>query len=59
MGLAGVQNVICKSLGSGNPFNMVKATISGLEKMQSPEEIAKLRGVPIEEEVVHGEKTVS
>lgn len=45
MGVAGIQNVICKALGSGNPTNMVKATLNGLSKLQSPDEVMKLRRV--------------
>jgi small subunit ribosomal protein S5 len=43
MGLAGIQNVICKALGSGNPFNVVKATMDGLLQLQSMDEVLKVR----------------
>ncbi|MGJ9384537.1 30S ribosomal protein S5 [Salipaludibacillus neizhouensis] len=47
--LAGVGDVLSKSLGSNNPINMVRATIQGLESLKSPEEVAKLRGKSVEE----------
>lgn len=43
MSLVGVQNVICKALGSGNPLNMVKATLNGFQKLQARDEVIKLR----------------
>ena len=45
----GVTNVVAKSLGSTNPYNMVRATINGLSKMSTPAEIAAKRGKSIEE----------
>lgn len=50
MSLAGAQNVICKSLGSGNPLNMVKATIEGLNRLHAPEDVLRLRQESGEEE---------
>jgi small subunit ribosomal protein S5 len=46
---AGVQNILTKCLGSHNPHNLVKATISGLQSLRSPDEIAKRRGKTIKE----------
>ena len=45
--LAGVQNVLAKSIGSSNPHNVVKATIDALLKLRSPLVIAKQRNVPV------------
>ncbi len=42
--LAGVRNVLTKSLRGNNPHNIVKATFSGLKALRSVEEIAKVRG---------------
>ncbi|MEM6317363.1 MAG: 30S ribosomal protein S5 [Bacteroidota bacterium] len=46
--IAGVQNVLAKSMGSSNPHNVVKATIDALKKLRSPAEIAKTRGISLE-----------
>ncbi|MGH7272837.1 MAG: 30S ribosomal protein S5 [Nitrospiria bacterium] len=43
MEMAGVQNVLSKSLGSGNPSNVVKATLEGLKQLKDPAEMIKLR----------------
>ncbi|WP_114689113.1 30S ribosomal protein S5 [Polynucleobacter necessarius] len=45
----GVTNVVAKSLGSTNPYNLVRATIDGLSKMSTPAEIAAKRGKSVEE----------
>ena len=47
--LAGVRNVVTKSIGSNNKHNVVKATLSGLKSMKTPSMVARLRGKPIEE----------
>lgn len=47
--LAGVQDILSKSLGSSTPINMVRATINGLTQLKSAEEVAKLRGKTKEE----------
>ncbi|GAA0734294.1 30S ribosomal protein S5 [Clostridium oceanicum] len=47
--LAGFKNVRAKSMGSNNPINMVNATINGLSRLRTAEEIAKLRGKAVEE----------
>ena len=46
---AGVQNVLTKCLGSHNPHNIVRATISGLRSLRTPEEFARRRGKTVEE----------
>jgi small subunit ribosomal protein S5 len=45
----GVQDVVAKSVGSSNPYNMVRATLAGLEKMVSPRQVAAKRGKKIGE----------
>ena len=47
--LAGYKNIRTKSLGSNNKQNVVLATIEGLSKLKTPEEVAKLRGKSVEE----------
>lgn len=49
MELAGIKNVLTKSLGSKNAINVVRATEDGLRKIKSPLEIAKLRGKSLKE----------
>ena len=51
---AGVQDVLCKSLGSSNHINVARATIAGLADLKRPDEIAKLRGLDPEEFVPGG-----
>ena len=41
----GVQNILTKCLGSHNPHNLVKATIKGLQQLQSREQVAARRGI--------------
>jgi small subunit ribosomal protein S5 len=45
----GVTDVVAKSLGSTNPYNMVRATLNGLRNMQTPAEIANKRGLSLEQ----------
>ena len=47
MELAGVQNVLTKSLGTNNAMNVVKAAGEGLRSMQSPESVSERRGMPV------------
>lgn len=47
--LAGVSDILSKSLGANTPINVVRATMTGLTELKSAEEVAKLRGKSVEE----------
>ena len=47
--LAGITDILSKSLGSNTPINMVRATLNGLQNLKNAEEVAKLRGKSVEE----------
>ncbi len=46
--IGGVQNVLAKSQGSSNPHNVIKATIDALQKLRSPQDVARQRGITLE-----------
>ena len=45
--LAGIRDVLSKSLVSQNPINLVKATVAGLQSLRTPEQVAELRGLTV------------
>jgi len=47
--LAGIRDVLSKSLGTQNPINLVKATVEGLQSLRRPRDIAELRGKTVRE----------
>jgi small subunit ribosomal protein S5 len=47
--LAGIHDILSKSLGTQNPINLVKATVAGLKDLRLPEEVAEVRGLSIAE----------
>src|SRR6202011_1704066 len=53
--LAGIHDILSKSLGSQNPINLVKATMAGLESLRTPAEGAELRGLTIHKVLGVGE----
>ncbi|MCM0673773.1 30S ribosomal protein S5 [Micromonospora phytophila] len=46
---AGIHDVLSKSLGSSNPINIVHATVAALKGLESPEQVAARRGLPVED----------
>ncbi|MFD2830839.1 30S ribosomal protein S5 [Corticicoccus populi] len=47
--LAGITDILSKSLGANTPINVVRATMTGLEELKNAEDVAKLRGKSVEE----------
>ena len=46
--VTGIKNIRTKSIGSNNPINCVKATIDGLSRVRTAEEVARIRGIDVE-----------
>jgi small subunit ribosomal protein S5 len=46
---AGIRDVVTKSIGSPNPQNVIRATFEGLAQLRSPEEVARTRGLGVED----------
>ncbi len=46
--LAGIHDILSKSLGTQNPINLVKATVEGLRGLRTPEEVGQLRGLSVD-----------
>ena len=49
MEAAGIRDVVTKVLGSQNPHNVIKATFQGLSRLRSPEQVARTRGISVED----------
>src|SRR3954463_9090628 len=47
LGLAGGHDILSQTLGAQNPINLVKATVTGLQQLRRPEEVAELRGLSV------------
>src|SRR5882672_12806222 len=54
--LAGIHDILSKSLGTQNPINLVKATVAGLRGLRTPEEVASLRGLTINQVLGLGDR---
>ena len=54
--LAGIKNVLSKSLGTDNGLNIIKAAVEGLKELSSPEEVAERRGLTVAEMFVGKEQ---
>jgi small subunit ribosomal protein S5 len=54
--LAGIRDILAKSLGTTNPINMLKATVNGLQRLRRPDEVAETRGLTIKQVLPVGAK---
>lgn len=59
MDVAGVRDILAKSLGSTNPVNIIKATFNGLENLKEAKKVAALRGLKVEEVLPKRQKVES
>jgi small subunit ribosomal protein S5 len=57
--LAGIRDVLAKSLGTTNPINMARATVDGLKRLRRPEEVARSRGKAIKDVLPFRPETVA
>jgi small subunit ribosomal protein S5 len=55
--LAGIRDILAKSLGTTNPINMLKATVNGLQRLRRPDEVAETRGLTISQVLPVSAKT--
>jgi small subunit ribosomal protein S5 len=57
--LAGIRDVLAKSLGTTNPINLLKATVNALESLRRPEDVARIRGKTVAEVLPYRAKPVA
>jgi small subunit ribosomal protein S5 len=55
--LAGIRDILAKSLGNPNPVNLLKATVNGLQSLRRPEDVARIRGKAVHEVLFPRKKT--